>query len=186
MASCCGIAHLSLTHNGVMKSRDSLRCWILCAGTRRLLCYPGVSVTLFRTFHCVDIEGVPFLVADMREQCGTALWTGYAVWSAAFIALYTIGLPVGIFVTLYRSRHTLNDEATVAKLGYLYTDVGAHCFWGETAELIRKVQSTCGARSIRSVARQQLQQLQGSGNNGNCAGDQALVHVNRASTQPTV
>ena len=40
---------------------------------------PGVALKIMLMFNCVDIEGTMWLVADMRQQCYTPEWFGYAV-----------------------------------------------------------------------------------------------------------
>ena len=38
--------------------------------------YPGVALKIMRMFHCVDVEGVSWLAADMRLRCYDAEWWG--------------------------------------------------------------------------------------------------------------
>ena len=38
----------------------------------------GVSLKIMRMFRCVEVEGTAWLAADMRLQCYTSEWIGYA------------------------------------------------------------------------------------------------------------
>ena len=40
--------------------------------------YPGTALKLIRIFRCVEYEGHHWLAADMRLECYTSQWAGYA------------------------------------------------------------------------------------------------------------
>ena len=40
--------------------------------------YPSVSIKILRLYNCVKVDSAYWLVADMRLQCYTPEWTGYA------------------------------------------------------------------------------------------------------------
>jgi hypothetical protein len=69
--------------------------------------YPSVSVKIFRLFQCREVDGLYWLAVDMRLQCYTSEWTGYAIYGGVMLIVYVIGLPFGTFVLLYRKRHSL-------------------------------------------------------------------------------
>ena len=45
--------------------------------TLLFVAYPGVALKVMQTFHCQNVEGTSFLIADMRLQCYTPEWFGY-------------------------------------------------------------------------------------------------------------
>ncbi len=55
------------------------------------LLQPGLSSTVLRHFVCQEIEGVNFLLVDMRIRCYTSDWYQYAFASVPLILLYPIG-----------------------------------------------------------------------------------------------
>ncbi len=63
--------------------------------TLLFLAYPGVSLKVLRVFKCREVDGQFWLVADMRLQCYTSEWAGYAAYSIFICAVYVVGLPVG-------------------------------------------------------------------------------------------
>ena len=104
--------------------------------------YPSVSIKLFRLFRCIDVGGVYYLFDDMRLQCYTAEWTGYAIYAVTMIVVYVIGLPVVIFMLLYRNRMTMygpNSSRTLRKYGFLYDSYGESAWFWEVEELVRKL-----------------------------------------------
>ena len=104
--------------------------------------YPSVSIKLFRLFRCINVAGVYYLFDDMRLQCYTAEWSGYAIYAITMIGLYVVGLPLGILVLLYRHRATLfgpDSSNTMRKYGFLYDSYGASAWFWEVEELVRKL-----------------------------------------------
>jgi hypothetical protein len=58
------------------------------------------------------------------------------------IALYTVGLPVGVFLILWHRRHKLygsNSERTRVSWGFLYESYGASAWFWEVQEMLRKL-----------------------------------------------
>ncbi len=87
------------------------------------IAYPSISVKIFRLFRCIPVEGKFWLVADMRLQCFTPRWVGYAVYGLVMAVVYVLGLPVLTIVLLQRHRATLfgpRSETTVKRFGFLY------------------------------------------------------------------
>ena len=81
---------------------------------------PGVSLKIFKTFKCIEVEGTWWLVADMRLQCYDGAWWGYAVYAGVMGGLFTAGLPITITLILWRHRQVLGEAATIEKWGFLY------------------------------------------------------------------
>ena len=105
-------------------------------------CYPGITLKLLRVFKCQAVEGVQYLSADLRLQCYTAQWAGFAAYAGVMLALYTVGLPVGVFLVLWHRRHKLygaNSERTRVSWGFLYESYGAGAWFWEVQEMLRKL-----------------------------------------------
>lgn len=110
------------------------------------LAYPGVTLKIFRMFKCRNINGTSYLVADLRLQCYTAKWGGYAIYAGVMGLLYAFGLPAAVMWILYRRRHKLfglRSPETRAKWGFLYESYGSTAWWWEVEELVRKLILSC-------------------------------------------
>ena len=79
---------------------------------------------------CKDIPGVNdggVLVADYSLRCGTGDHFNFAVLGVAFLAIYVLGIPAGIWCLLRKNRQHLHDtnskkhNETMYKLGGLYS-----------------------------------------------------------------
>jgi len=106
------------------------------------LCYPGITLKIFRMFKCRNVDGTSYLVADLRLQCYTAEWAGYAIYAGIMAILYAFGLPMAAFWILFRRRHKLfglRSMETRAKWGFLYESYGSTAWWWEVEELVRKL-----------------------------------------------
>jgi hypothetical protein len=121
--------------------------------------YPGVALKIMRMFRCETIEGESWLVADMRLRCYSGDWFGYALFALTFGVVYVVGLPIGVFVILFRRRRALfasdsgapgsgssvvsDDDSEVAQnrasYGFLYEVYGPSAWWWEVEELVRKL-----------------------------------------------
>ena len=58
------------------------------------------------------------------------------------IALYVVGLPLGITLLLYKHKATLfgpRSATTMARYGFLYDSYGPEAWWWEVEELVRKL-----------------------------------------------
>jgi hypothetical protein len=110
------------------------------------IAYPGVSLKVLRLFKCRRIEGVWWLVADMRLRCYDGRWAGFAIYGLTMAAVYIVGLPAAVLWILWRRRHKLFGSptdpivvSTRATFGFLYADYGASAWWWEVEELTRKL-----------------------------------------------
>lgn len=104
--------------------------------------YAAVSIKVLRMFRCRKIEGTWYLVADMRLECFTATWWSYATYAAVMGVAFVLGLPLLVFVTLFRHRHTLYGDKsgpTRARYGFLYEVYGQSAWWWEVEELLRRL-----------------------------------------------
>ena len=83
----------------------------------------GVALKIMQLYRCVEVEGRFWLAADMRLECYTPQWVGFAIYGAVCGLVYIVGFPLVILMILCRNRRVLFDEkfpATRAKYGFLY------------------------------------------------------------------
>ena len=96
-------------------------------------CYPGVTLKMLRMFECRYVEGKPYLAADLRLQCYTAQWAGFAVYAGVMLLAFTLGLPIAVYLILSHRRHKLfgpSSERTRLSWGFLYEAYGGGAwFW---------------------------------------------------------
>lgn len=91
---------------------------------------------------CEHVEGQWFLAVDMRLQCFTQEWLGYAIYGAIMAVVYVFGLPAVIFSCLWMNRKTLygkDSAATLRKYGFLYDTYGPAAWFWEVEELLRRL-----------------------------------------------
>jgi hypothetical protein len=101
-----------------------------------------VSLKIMRLFKCRAVEGVSWLAADMRLQCYTGEWAGYAVYAFVMAAVYVVGLPLALLALLFRNRNRLfGDESAQFRdtYGFIYETYGPGAWWWEVEELVRKL-----------------------------------------------
>jgi hypothetical protein len=94
-------------------------------------------------FSCRKIDKEYWLNADMRLQCYTSQWAGYAFYAVLMGVVYIVGFPLLVYRLLHRHRHELftgdNSDGVKAKYGFLYLAYGPTAWWWEVEELIRKL-----------------------------------------------
>jgi hypothetical protein len=70
-------------------------CYV-CRGIHKALCccaavYPTVSSRALSFFACRDVDGVSYMVADFKLQCGTEQWKSYMPLAVICVMVYPIG-----------------------------------------------------------------------------------------------
>ena len=88
----------------VRKKRDLRWRYVRSAAYILLFIYMPISIKTFRFFLCRQIDGTPFLVADLKQQCQTREWWMAAIVAITVLALFVIAFPLYIFVRLCRAR----------------------------------------------------------------------------------
>jgi len=79
-----------------------------------MVIYPTICSKVFTTFKCVEInDGASstwYMAADMSIRCFTDVWNVWATVAALSMALYVVGIPLGLVVLLFiaRRRGTLH------------------------------------------------------------------------------
>jgi hypothetical protein len=97
-----------------------------------LFLYPGLATKIFTVFRCKQIEGIDgeVLAADFSITCYETEHSLYLVVAGASLGLYILGIPLVMFLVLWRNRdylHVSGEEeptnkhkAIRAQLGGLY------------------------------------------------------------------
>ena len=74
------------------------------------IAYPSVSMKVFRIFNCIKVDGHWWLSADMRLQCFTQEWYGFAVYGTCAHAFSSAGV-------LRAGLHRRSDLAVAMVVG---------------------------------------------------------------------
>jgi len=112
--------------------------------------YTNISTSIFQLFKCHPIEGTSYLVADYNVKCGEGEWLTYMGIAVAGIFLYTIGIPLYLFVKLYQSREVLHSDdleperhaehaMAQKKLGSVYGDYSNEAYYFDLIDLFRRI-----------------------------------------------
>lgn len=86
---------------------------------------PGLTVSIFQTFVCIDIDptnaiypnGSYYLVADYSINCNSSEMTFARVYAAVMIILYPVGIPCLYFRLLYKKRDELKHRDDILYKG---------------------------------------------------------------------
>lgn len=107
--------------------------------------YPVVSQTIFSTFLCQTLDNEEeLLIADFQVECYTDDHTVLMVISTAFVILYPIGVPLVIFVSLFKNREELCKEDSPVRETFasLVEPYKLECWYWEALEMFRKITLT--------------------------------------------
>jgi hypothetical protein len=115
-----------------------------------LILYPGLATRIFTVFRCQHVPGVEdqLLEADMSVQCYGEQHNLFATISLIFLVLYIFGVPLAIFIVLWRSRKSLHDEDSQhheiaeSRLGALYLQYEPKYWWFELVVILQKMVMT--------------------------------------------
>ena len=115
-----------------------------------LILYPGLATRIFSVFRCQEIPGVEgqLLQADMTIQCYREQHNLFTKISFAFLVLYIFGVPLAIFIVLWRSRKYLHNvdsphhEIVKSRLGALYLQYEPQYWWFELVIILEKMVMT--------------------------------------------
>ena len=91
-----------------LKRGTELKYQLLLLGV--LFLYPGLATSIFSVFRCKDIDGIDgrVLVADFFIRCDELTHNLYLVVAGAFLGLYILGIPLFMFLMLWRNRKHLH------------------------------------------------------------------------------
>jgi hypothetical protein len=116
------------------KHRRAQTAKILILGI--LLLYPGLATRLFTLMNCMSVAGVTnteYLVNDLAIVCWEGEHASMIIVGVACIVIYIAGIPAAVFLTLWRNRSALWDEAhrdheeVLFEYGGLYTQYEVRC-----------------------------------------------------------
>jgi len=77
-----------------------------------LLLFPGLSTKVFQMWKCQKIDGIEqsLLVQDFSITCHEGEHVGYTFLAVTFLFMYVLGIPLTMFMLLWRNRTHLFDE----------------------------------------------------------------------------
>merc|ERR1711865_1340557 len=104
-----------------------------------LLIFPGLATKIFTIFKCKTIEGIPgsLLVEDYDQRCYEGEHFTFMIIGVVFLCLYVLGIPLIMFLLLWRNKKHLHDEKSpkhrIIKnaLGGMYTQYEPSYWWFE-------------------------------------------------------
>lgn len=91
-------------------------------------------------YNCIDIyksdgSHTSYLIADFAQQCYSSRWWKYFVFSIFLVVLYPLGVPLLVFLLLYKSRNRLQASETQLALGFLYESFSRSYWWFELVRM---------------------------------------------------
>jgi hypothetical protein len=110
--------------------------------------YPALATRIFSMFQCDAVEGVPgltFLVSDYSVDCGSEERIGFVILAVVFLFVYIIGVPLTIFVVLFKNRNHLYDTSSPMhaavryEFGGLYEHYEPEFWWFELVVIVHKM-----------------------------------------------
>jgi hypothetical protein len=75
---------------------------------------------VFQFFHCNNIAGQYYLIADYGIKCWELGWWGFLPIVLTVMGVFTVGLPGGVSCYLYKKRNRLYTADVQQKVGWLY------------------------------------------------------------------
>lgn len=104
--------------------------------------YPALTNKIFEAFSCRDFgHGGSVLEVDYEMSCDSATYTKVLFAAIVLLMLWPIGIPLGIFVAMFRSREAIlaEDEGTLAYFAPMIGDYKIAYYYWEVVELGRKL-----------------------------------------------
>jgi len=106
------------------------------------LVFPSVTRQLLSFFHCKEVGGVEYLVADFSQECSSEEWNSALPVVALFLIFYLMLCPGGLFLHLYRHRRHLQAPQLVLSYGFLYKGYESKYWYWEFIDMLHKVYLT--------------------------------------------
>ena len=104
------------------------------------LLYPTMVKQSLGALACERVGTIYYLAVDLQEVCYETRHAWFVlVISIPQIVLYTIGLPFGATLILYRNRFNLTDRRVQFRMGILYHGYRHRLYWWELTIAMRKV-----------------------------------------------
>ena len=117
--------------------------------------YTSVSTSIFRLFDCSEVQGEWYLTADFTVRCFEGEWNTFMGLAVLGILVFTLGIPLGLFVLLRRNRaHLYAEECPAAelaqhagvkrRLGAVYEAYEPHSYYFDLIDMLRRLLLTGG------------------------------------------
>ena len=123
----------------MMSTRDA---WVFSVTLICYIMYPTLVRFPFELLQCRNVDGHLYLERDLEELCyepgsvhHTMLWTV----AIPALMLYALGMPLGIFIIMWRARHRLDTNKYRFRLGLLFSGYRSNRWWWELVVSTRKV-----------------------------------------------
>jgi hypothetical protein len=145
MAYCC--AAVSIRNMPDVERQLRLRnFWTrsvqLMLGTIYIM-YPSLCAHVFVALNCNSFRGREFLATDLTHECWTGQHLTYANLSSCLVVFYVLGIPLVIFIVLYRNRKRIqqnpDDKELKALYGSLYSQYEPRYWYFEIVQMLRKM-----------------------------------------------
>ena len=85
------------------------------------------------------IDGKFYLTKDYTIECFTGEWNALLPVAILSVAIYPLGIPALFAFQLWRHRQELDDDAVVARYGFLYEPYRREAFLWDIWEMLRKL-----------------------------------------------
>jgi hypothetical protein len=129
-----------------------LEFFLVCS----FLALPGVSIFIFRTFSCVDLDpdepGGRYLQADYSISCDSDRYEWGKQYAIVMVFVYPLGVTCYYFWLLYSHRHAIQnrksravlfteeaDRKSIEPLNFLYSSYAPQYWYWEVIETIRRL-----------------------------------------------
>eukprot|EP00004_Rigifila_ramosa_P028594 TRINITY_DN974_c0_g1_i1.p1 TRINITY_DN974_c0_g1~~TRINITY_DN974_c0_g1_i1.p1 ORF type:complete len:2810 (-),score=593.72 TRINITY_DN974_c0_g1_i1:44-8227(-) len=104
------------------------------------LSHPTITRQVLQVFNCTDkIGSYSYLVEDLTLKCNTPthnIWRAVGVFMLLF---YSVGIPVGGILLLYKYRFRLQEPAVASKLRFLFDGYADKRYYWEMIIMLRKL-----------------------------------------------
>ena len=115
-----------------------------------LVMYPSLATRIFSVLRCIEFNGIEgaLLQQDFAIQCYVGKHATYLSLAIGFLCLYVAGVPIVIFLLLWRNRkhlHNLESPKHLEvkfELGGLYQQYEPKYWWYELVEILKKMLMT--------------------------------------------
>ncbi len=105
-----------------------------------LIIYPPLSRRSLEYFNCSsNIDGTFYLTKDYTIECFTGEWNAMLPVAIVSVAIYPLGIPALFAFQLWKHRKKLDDDAVLARYGFLYEPYQRQAFLWDIWEMLRKL-----------------------------------------------
>ena len=126
----------------------TIRAYFCCTDIGVFL-YPILNLKVFQIFVCQTVSETSYLRSDYSVECATEKWWGHVAYCMVWVATYTIGFPVGLWVYLHRNKEKVQEHYNdllspfYKEVGFLWNDYRHTYYWWEVHWFIMKSVELC-------------------------------------------